>query len=164
MRTDVEPELRPILRDSNVNDHLNQPNMGHSQSQQQKFAFNKPSGFPPPTMRMPVPEPYIYKPQPASHKQEDDGDEDILVPEFAPDPFGGDMMSSDQAEAALRDLMASDTNADATTEIDPEDAIVPGFREGIVLMPHQILGRAWMRDREDVTKKRAGGILADDMG
>jgi hypothetical protein len=41
---------------------------------------------------------------------------------------------------------------------------VPGFRENIRLMPHQVLGRQWMRDREDVTKKRAGGILADDMG
>lgn len=55
-------------------------------------------------------------------------------------------------------------NVDVETEIDMEDAIVKGFKEGIKLLPHQILGRAWMRDREDVTKKRTGGILADDMG
>ncbi|KAJ6531254.1 SNF2 family N-terminal domain-containing protein [Mycena capillaripes] len=173
--SDEEDELeaspvKPILKDSNVHDNLNQPNMGNSQSQQHKFAFNKPSGLPPPTMRMPVPEPYVHKPQQDIPKQqqrqqqEDDGDEDILVPDFAADPYGGDMLSPAQAESALRDLMASDSNADTTTEINPEDAIVPGFREGIVLMPHQILGRAWMRDREDVAKKRAGGILADDMG
>ncbi|KAJ7868591.1 SNF2 family N-terminal domain-containing protein [Mycena olivaceomarginata] len=31
-------------------------------------------------------------------------------------------------------------------------------------MPHQVPSRAWMRDREDSTKKKAGGILADEMG
>ncbi|KAJ7685568.1 SNF2 family DNA-dependent ATPase [Mycena polygramma] len=162
--SDEEDELeaspvKPILKDSNVNDKLHQPNMGHSQSQQPKFA--KPNGFAPPTMRMPVPEPYIHKPQ---QGQQDDGDEDIAVPDFYPGDVPGDTLSPAQAEAALRDLMASDSNADTEIEINPEDAIVPGFREGIVLMPHQILGRTWMRDREDVTKKRAGGILADDMG
>lgn len=55
-------------------------------------------------------------------------------------------------------------NGDVETEIDMEDAVVKGFKDGIKLLPHQILGRAWMRDREDVTKKRTGGILADDMG
>lgn len=53
---------------------------------------------------------------------------------------------------------------DVEAEIDMEEANVKGFKEGIQLLPHQILGRAWMRDREDVTKKRTGGILADDMG
>ncbi|KAJ7112399.1 SNF2 family DNA-dependent ATPase [Mycena crocata] len=144
--------VKPILKDSNAN-------MGHSHSQQPTFAFKRSEALQPPPMRMPVPEPYFPK-QP----QEDDGDENILVPEFAPDPYGADMMSAQQAENALRDLMASDSNADATTEIDMADAIVPGFRDNVRLMPHQILGRSWMRDREDVTKKRAGGILADDMG
>jgi hypothetical protein len=41
-------------------------------------------------------------------------------------------------------------------------ALVEGFRDGIVLMPHQVLGRAWMKERE--TGKKTGGILADDMG
>ncbi|KAF7337965.1 SNF2 family DNA-dependent ATPase [Mycena venus] len=165
--SDEEDELeaspvKPILKDSN--DTLNKFNMGNTQTQH-KPAFQRASGFPPPTMRMPVPEPYVHRPQedvPKPH--DDDGDENILVPDFAPDLYGGDMMSAAQAESALRDLMAADSNADATTEIDPEDAIVPGFKENIRLMPHQILGRSWMRDREDVTKKRAGGILADDMG
>ena len=30
-------------------------------------------------------------------------------------------------------------------------------------MLHQVLGRAWMKDREDVSKKQTGGILTDDM-
>ncbi|KAJ6455500.1 SNF2 family N-terminal domain-containing protein [Mycena vitilis] len=44
------------------------------------------------------------------------------------------------------------------------DALVPGFRTNIRLLPHQVIGRAWMRTREDLAEKRAGGILADDMG
>ncbi|KAF8205756.1 P-loop containing nucleoside triphosphate hydrolase protein [Mycena galopus ATCC 62051] len=123
------------------------------------FPFKAPGGFPPPTMRMPVPEPYVHKPQQNVFKpqQTDDEDEHVVVPDFAPDPYGADLMSTAQAESALRDLMAADSNADTTTEIDPEDAIVPAHA-------HQILGRKWMREREDVTKKRSGGILADDMG
>ncbi|KAJ7766803.1 SNF2 family DNA-dependent ATPase [Mycena metata] len=159
--SDEEDELdpspvKPILRENNA------PYMANSQIQK-PLAFGKPTAFPAPTMRMPVPEPFVHKPQ-YQAPQQDDGDEDITVPDFAPDPAGGDMLSPAQAESALRDLMASDSNADQTTEIDPEDAIVEGFHEDIRLMPHQILGRMWMRDREDVTKKRAGGILADDMG
>ncbi|KAJ7749566.1 SNF2 family DNA-dependent ATPase [Mycena maculata] len=156
--------VKPILKDSNVNEIFKQAPMGHSHSQQHHFPFKHSAAQQPPPMRMPVPEPYVHKPPPPQ-QVEDNGDEHILVPEFAPDPYGADMMSTAQAESALRDLMASDTNAEGeTTEIDPEDAIVPGFRDEIRLMDHQILGRAWMRDREDVTKKRAGGILADDMG
>ncbi|KAJ7172070.1 SNF2 family DNA-dependent ATPase [Mycena filopes] len=150
--SDEEDELETsevkILKDNN----FKPPYM------QQKPAFPKPNLF-----RMPVPEPFVHKPQPGA-PHEDDGDEEVAVPDFAADPYGGDTLSPAQAESALRDLMASDSNADQTTEIDPEDAIVEGFQDHIRLMPHQILGRAWMREREDVSKKRAGGILADDMG
>lgn len=55
-------------------------------------------------------------------------------------------------------------NQDVETQVNMEEAVVKGFKEGIALLPHQVLGRAWMRDREDTTKKRTGGILADDMG
>ena len=50
------------------------------------------------------------------------------------------------------------------TEINMDDAMVKGFREDIRLLPHQIVARAWMKEREDPSKKRFGGILADDMG
>jgi hypothetical protein len=60
--------------------------------------------------------------------------------------------------------MSGGMNQDVETEVNMEEAVVKGFKEGIVLLPHQVLGRSWMRDREDTTKKRTGGILADDMG
>jgi hypothetical protein len=87
--------------------------------------------------------------------------ETIAVPEFQDD---NQYISPADAEKALRDLMSGGMNQDVETEVNMEEAVVNGFKEGIVLLPHQVLGRAWMRDREDITKKRTGGILADDMG
>ncbi|KAI0037045.1 SNF2 family N-terminal domain-containing protein, partial [Vararia minispora EC-137] len=46
--------------------------------------------------------------------------------------------------------------------IDMSEAIIEGFRDGIKLLPHQIIGRKWMAEREK--GKKRGGILADDMG
>lgn len=74
-----------------------------------------------------------------------------------------DYMSSEDAEKALRDLIGGGMNQDLDdVDIDPNDRIVDGFKEGIELLPHQVLGRAWMQDRE--SGKLTGGILADDMG
>ncbi|KAF8153019.1 SNF2 family N-terminal domain-containing protein [Crassisporium funariophilum] len=89
--------------------------------------------------------------------------ENIKLPDFRDDNA---MMTAGDAEKALRELMGGgmNTELDANIEIDMSEAVVEGFKEGITLMPHQILGRAWMKDREDLTKKRTGGILADDMG
>lgn len=99
---------------------------------------------------------------PGPRPKSTDGEE-VKLPDFRDDnPF----MTAGDAEKALRDLMSGGMNQelDEDIEIDLEQATVPGFTEGIQLLPHQILGRAWMRDREDVSKKRTGGILADDMG
>ncbi|KIJ59865.1 hypothetical protein HYDPIDRAFT_117943 [Hydnomerulius pinastri MD-312] len=73
-------------------------------------------------------------------------------------------MSAAEAEKALRALVEDTMNSkdDVETEIDMNEAIVDGFADGIILLPHQVLGRDWMRDRE--TGKKTGGILADDMG
>lgn len=98
----------------------------------------------------------------ATVENDPDGEE-VHVPEFRDD---NTYMSAGEAEKALRDLMGGAMNQelDADVEIDMSQATVEGFKAGITLMPHQVLGRAWMKDREDVTKKRTGGILADDMG
>ncbi|KAF7295554.1 hypothetical protein MIND_01095400 [Mycena indigotica] len=141
-----------------------------------------PPHFTKPPIKMPVPEPFVhplqrplpppvekhqyqpFKPQARQEVEIDDGeDEHIAVPEFAPDPYGTDMLSAKDADQALRDLMSGSYN-DEETEFDEEDAIVPAFKDGIKLMPHQIQSRAWMREREDPAAKRFGGILADDMG
>ncbi|KAH7929303.1 hypothetical protein BV22DRAFT_1110033 [Leucogyrophana mollusca] len=70
--------------------------------------------------------------------------------------------SAAEAEKALRDLVEGTTSEVDDVEIDMTQAVVDGFRDGITLLPHQVLGRAWMRERE--TGKKTGGILADDMG
>ncbi|OAX34772.1 hypothetical protein K503DRAFT_774190 [Rhizopogon vinicolor AM-OR11-026] len=71
-------------------------------------------------------------------------------------------MSATETEKALRALVEDSVNHDDDVEINMDEAIVEGFQEGITLLPHQILGRAWMRERE--SGKKTGGILADDMG
>jgi len=71
-------------------------------------------------------------------------------------------MSTAETEKALRALVEDSVNHDDDVEIDMDEAIVEGFRDGITLLPHQVLGRAWMRERE--SDKKTGGILADDMG
>jgi hypothetical protein len=87
--------------------------------------------------------------------------ETIAVPDFREDYA---FMNSAETEKALRDLVGSAMNEDHQEEVNMEDAIVEEFRDGIELLAHQVTGRKWMRDREDTTKKCAGGILADDMG
>lgn len=70
--------------------------------------------------------------------------------------------SAAEAEKALRQLVEESHNDTADDEIDMNQATVEGFSDGIALLPHQVLGRAWMKERE--TGKKTGGILADDMG
>lgn len=70
-------------------------------------------------------------------------------------------MSQAEAHKALQDLV-SDAYNQIDQPVSVEDAIVDGFNEGITLLPHQVLGRKWMAERE--SGKKSGGILADDMG
>jgi SNF2 family DNA or RNA helicase len=71
-------------------------------------------------------------------------------------------MSTAETEKALRALVEDSITHDDEVEINMDEAIVEGFKDGITLLPHQVLGRAWMRERE--SSKKTGGILADDMG
>jgi hypothetical protein len=70
--------------------------------------------------------------------------------------------SAAEAEKALRQLVEDSHNDNEDDQVDMSLAIVEGFQDGITLLPHQVLGRVWMKERE--TGKKAGGILADDMG
>ena len=64
---------------------------------------------------------------------------------------------------ALQDFHEDNDVAKAATELSLADMsdVLNGMR--ISLMPHQILGVAWMVKREKLTRK-AGGILGDEMG
>ncbi|KAJ3774605.1 SNF2 family DNA-dependent ATPase [Lentinula raphanica] len=88
--------------------------------------------------------------------------EEVAIPEFNEEEHR--YISPADAEKALRDLMGGAMNQDVDVEINPEDFTVKGFKEGIRLLDHQVIGRNWMRDRENPQLKRMGGILADDMG
>ncbi|KAI0058318.1 hypothetical protein BV25DRAFT_1830155 [Artomyces pyxidatus] len=73
-----------------------------------------------------------------------------------------------EAEKDLKDLLQQSFDGREEGEegkeepIDMKEATVAGFREGIQLLPHQVVGRKWMAERE--SGKKLGGILADDMG
>ena len=107
---------------------------------------------------------FLHPPPIATLTTEDDRDGEVVnVPDFRDD---NTYMSAVEAEKALRELIGGGMNQelDADIEIDMSQATVEGFKPEFRLLPHQVLGRAWMKDREDVSKKRNGGILADDMG
>ena len=74
--------------------------------------------------------------------------------------------SSHDAEKDLKDLFQQSFDGHEDDKdgvaLDMSESIVEGFRDGITLLPHQVIGRRWMRERE--TGKKLGGILADDMG
>ncbi|KAI0320422.1 SNF2 family N-terminal domain-containing protein [Amylostereum chailletii] len=73
-----------------------------------------------------------------------------------------------EAEKDLKELLEQSFDGHEEGEdgksdpIDMKDAIVEGFHESIRLLPHQVVGRKWMAERE--SGKKMGGILADDMG
>jgi len=93
---------------------------------------------------------------------EDERDGEVVqMPAFT---GGIDYLSPTDTDKALRDLMSGNMNEDVDVDVAPEDAHVNGFKEGFTLLPHQIIGRKWMKERENPAEKKMGGILADDMG
>ncbi|KAJ4489981.1 SNF2 family DNA-dependent ATPase [Lentinula aciculospora] len=98
----------------------------------------------------------------AVDEDEPNDGEEVVVPDF--DEVEQRHISPADAEKALRDLMGGAMNQDVDVEISPDDATVKGFNQDFKLLNHQVIGRKWMRDRENPQLKRMGGILADDMG
>jgi hypothetical protein len=68
-------------------------------------------------------------------------------------------VSAAEHEKALRDLVESTIVPDGNSNVDMTQAVVEGFKDTFRLLPHQVQGRMWMKDRE--TGKKCGGILAD---
>ena len=71
-------------------------------------------------------------------------------------------VSAHETEKHLKELVEQSMNDTSSDKVDMSRAVVEGFREHIRLLPHQVIGRDWMAERE--SGKKAGGILADDMG
>lgn len=67
--------------------------------------------------------------------------------------------TSEEALNAMKDLLGGAVNSVDLSKVNLEDAVVDGFIDSFRLLPHQVQGRAWMRERE--SGKKAGGILAD---
>ncbi|GAA5967015.1 hypothetical protein JCM21900_002355 [Sporobolomyces salmonicolor] len=67
-----------------------------------------------------------------------------------------DLVPKDQ-EAALKELVSSSLDM---SNVDTSEALPAGLK--CQLLPHQILGLHWLKDREK--GKKRGGILGDDMG
>ncbi|KAH8990774.1 SNF2 family N-terminal domain-containing protein [Lactarius akahatsu] len=69
--------------------------------------------------------------------------------------------TSAEAEKDLQDLLqqsfdGKEDGQSAHDDIDMSQAVVDGFREGIRLLPHQIIGRTWMAERESGKKHEDG--------
>lgn len=101
----------------------------------------------------------------SKHQPSTNGNPDPAQGESFEEPDTNDVYdpkkSTDDAEKDLKELVAESMN-DTSEEVDMSLADVEGFRDNIKLLPHQVLGRVWMKERE--SGKKIGGILADDMG
>jgi SNF2 family DNA or RNA helicase len=88
----------------------------------------------------------------------------IHIPAAGYSSGANEYMNATEAEKALKDLISGNMNEETEQEIDADEKIVEGFKDGITLMDHQVIGKKWMAEREDTKAKKHGGILADDMG
>lgn len=98
------------------------------------------------------------KPQTPGRKKKLEQKADELV-----DKLRGLAMKADEDKENLNKQQAEDNEG----EEDEDDGTVEGL--SIKLLPHQVEGMAWMREKEIGVKKKngilpKGGILADDMG
>ncbi|KAF7762156.1 hypothetical protein Agabi119p4_8749 [Agaricus bisporus var. burnettii] len=91
-------------------------------------------------------------------------DQAIYIPAAGYSSGSNEYMTAAEAEKELKALISGNMNEETEQEIDADEKIVEGFKDGITLMDHQVIGKKWMAEREDIKGKKHGGILADDMG
>ncbi|KAI6041557.1 SNF2 family N-terminal domain-containing protein [Pisolithus marmoratus] len=135
---------------------VSRDNMKHAVERAQPRVSPQRNSVPAP-VELPTNKPFPFSLNTAN----DDGVENFVLPDARGtyDPH----MSAAEAEKEFLALVAGTvTNVEDGVEIDMKQAVVEGFTDGIMLLPHQVLGRIWMRERE--SGKKMGGLLADDMG
>lgn len=113
---------------------------------------------------VPDPRPAIAPPKPAN--QDDDVPREAFNIDSVPITAEDYMRYNGDAEKHMQELL-SGAIGDGEDEMGDEgmregEDTVEGFAKGMKLMPHQVRGVRWMKQRE--TGRKYGGILADDMG
>ncbi|RSH87961.1 uncharacterized protein EHS24_000484 [Apiotrichum porosum] len=108
---------------------------------------------------VPIPIPQNVVARDKEEVEENGEDFDIGAAQYSAADFercGGD------PEEQMRELLAGAVGDGEEGGDDEGDDTVEGFADGMRLMPHQVRGTRWMRERE--SGRKYGGILADDMG
>nr|KIR45923.1 hypothetical protein I312_04893 [Cryptococcus bacillisporus CA1280] len=113
---------------------------------------------------VPNPRPAIAPPKPAN--QDDDVPREAFNIDSVPITADDYTRYNGDAEKHMQELL-SGAIGDGEDEMGDDgmkegEDTVEGFAKGIKLMPHQVRGVRWMKQRE--TGRKYGGILADDMG
>lgn len=106
---------------------------------------------------IPVIQPLPEMPSRKADDDEEDGGEefDLGEAQFTAKDFE---LCSGDPEEQMRELLAGAVGDGEEGEVEGDET-VEGFADNIKLMPHQVRGVRWMRERE--TGRRNGGILAD---
>lgn len=113
--------------------------------------YHSPLASPSASRSNPLRQPYAY----------DDHMQSSPVHTIYPDDTAiGPTIDAATRERQIRDLLSNMVNVTQVSDDAKTDAHVPGLK--CMLIPHQVQGVAWMREREKGAAK--GGILADDMG
>eukprot|EP01117_Protostelium_nocturnum_P008680 TRINITY_DN3114_c0_g1_i1.p1 TRINITY_DN3114_c0_g1~~TRINITY_DN3114_c0_g1_i1.p1 ORF type:complete len:970 (+),score=386.04 TRINITY_DN3114_c0_g1_i1:89-2998(+) len=101
--------------------------------------------------------------------------EKSLLTQFIPHQFSGDSSNNQSSDQGFFSNSDSETemilklieSLDCEDEVDEdqqEDMMNINANPTVDLLPYQLEGVKWMKGRENVEKKRRGGILGDDMG
>jgi SNF2 family DNA or RNA helicase len=120
-----------------------------------EFGYDE-DGWPSYAAPEPIANPKASPPQPES---DDGGEEREDFDVYNVQLTAEDYERHHDAEEQMRELLAGAVGDGEDDHGGEGDDIVEGFAKDIKLMPHQVRGVRWMRERESGRKR--GGILAD---